>query len=104
MSDLKFTLVGSDDGKIWKIDTIEHEGELWLVPEWLEVTYPAGQLPKRAIRLTGLDYEDCPNPDADYFLKSPIPKAVLFGPTPPEEATGFVVVVRQDDRPKAKPH
>jgi hypothetical protein len=22
------------DGKIYKIDTIEHEGKLWIVPDW----------------------------------------------------------------------
>jgi hypothetical protein len=30
----------SDDpaggGNIYKMDTIEHEGQMWLVPEWLE--------------------------------------------------------------------
>lgn len=93
----KFTLVGSDDGKILKIDTIEHEGALWLVPEWVEVINPAGQEPKRAIRLTGLDFEDCPTPAADYLLKRSIPKHVLNGTTPPEKATGFVVVDRPVD-------
>lgn len=102
--DVKFTLVGSDNGKVWKIDTIEHEGALWLVPEWVEVTNPAGQEPKRAIRLTGLDYEDCPNPDADYFLRTPIPKGVLDGTTPPEKADGFVVVDRPSDDRVARPN
>lgn len=97
--DFKTTLVGSDDGAIYKIDTIEHEGALWLVPIWVEVINPVGQEPGRAIRLTGLDYDDAPQEGIDFYLKMPIPKAILDGITPPEKAIGFVVVDRPiDDR------
>lgn len=103
MSDLKVTLVGSDDGNIWKIDTIEHEGALWLVPRWVEVINPTGQEPARAIRLTGLDFEASPTPDADYFLKTPIPKDILHGTGQPSAVDGFVVVDRAPDNRIARP-
>lgn len=94
---MKFTLVGSDDGVIYKVDTIEHEGALWLVPRWVEVIKPEGQEPARAIRLTGLEFEASPNPDADYFLKKPIPKAILHGTALPRPEDGLVVVDRVPD-------
>lgn len=99
-----FTLVGSDDGNIYKIDTIEHEGALWLVPEWVAVIDPVGQEPARAIRLTGLDYERSPNPDADHFLKTPIPKSILHERGQPKEGDGFVVVDRPIDNRVARPN
>lgn len=95
--DMKLTLVGSDGGKVFLIDTIEHEGALWLVPEWVEVIDPPGQEPKRAIRLTGLDYEPSANPDADFALKTTVSIGILDGTTRPEEADGFLVVDRPDD-------
>ena len=43
--------VKSDDGKIYWIDTIEHEGGLWLVPKWLATTYPQTYKPARMIQM-----------------------------------------------------
>lgn len=101
--DAKFTLVGSDDGAIYKIDTIEHEGVLWLVPEWVLVRDPEGQEPARAIRLTGLEFEEISHSEANYLVKHSIPKSVLFGPGLPEASSGFVVVVRQHDDRVSRP-
>lgn len=99
---VKTTLVGSDDGSIYSIDTIEHKGALWLVPRWVEVTDPAGQEPARAIRLTGLDFEVSSVPNADYFLRNPIPKAILHGTALPSPEDGLVVVDRAPDSRTAK--
>lgn len=99
----KLSLVGSDDGVIYSIDTIEHEGMLWLVTDWVEVIDPIGQEPARAIRLTGLEFEEIDHSGANYLVKRSIPKSVLFGPGLPEASTGFVVVVRVADSRVSKP-
>jgi hypothetical protein len=45
------TYVACDDGQTYLVDTIEHEGDLWLVPKWLDPTYPSMRKPARIIRL-----------------------------------------------------
>ena len=45
------TYVTSDDGYTYLIDTIEHEGYLWLVPAWLDAPYQQMRKPARIIRL-----------------------------------------------------
>ena len=45
------TYVTYDNGQTVLIDTIEHEGDLWLVPEWLPTTFPKMRKPARIIRL-----------------------------------------------------
>ena len=40
-----------DTGEVKLIDTIEHEGSLWLVPKWLDTPYPGMQKPVRMICL-----------------------------------------------------
>jgi hypothetical protein len=37
MTPLK-TYVNCDDGQTYAIDTIQYEGEFWLVPEWIATT------------------------------------------------------------------
>lgn len=104
MENLKFTLVPSEAGEIWTIDTIEHpKGVLWLVPRWVEVIDPVGQEPARAIRLSGLDYEASPTPAADYILKRTIPKGILLGTDQPSPEDALEVVDRVPDSRVAKP-
>ena len=93
------TLVGSDDGQIRTCDTIEHEGGLWLVPHWSVAPSQGWKMPTRIIRMDTLPHQKMPDSWAqDYVLNGPIPKAVLFCETPPEEAHGFVVIDRPDIR------
>lgn len=91
------TAVGSDDGKIYTVDTIDHEGAFWLVPHW---TIPPGEGVRRPTRMIRLDRSAMlpapPGYPQDWVLQTPVPKAVLFGETPPEEAHGFEVVDRPD--------
>ena len=78
------TYVTCDDGNTYLIDTIEHEGALWLVPKWSATTFPSMYRPERIIRLPKERLQDH-GPD---FLGSGIrartlsglvPKAVLDG-------------------------
>jgi len=85
------TLITFPDG-IYAIDTIEHEGELWLVPEWIGGT-PAGgySMPVRIIRVPLLQ-DAGPAVSADYIVSYPLPKDVLDGEIPTELAHACDVI------------
>ncbi len=78
---IKKAMVGNAEGnEIWQCDTIEHEGQLWLVPEWLQCLEEGWMTPARIIRLTGLKFQTTPDGKfGDYVLNEPIPKSVLQG-------------------------
>lgn len=90
------TMVGSDNGTIYKIDTIKFRGGLWLVPGWLESPEEKWRQPRHIIRIDHLPHQKLDQSDpggipADYVLNGPVPKAVLDGASqgPPERP--FVV-------------
>jgi hypothetical protein len=69
--------------KIHQIDTIEYEGGLWLVPEWLEAPTEGWKKPARIVRMDSLPHSPMPDTyPADFLLNGPIPKAVLDGQIP----------------------
>lgn len=81
------------DKLIWRHSVIEYEGALWIVTGWLFHQTRSVKRPIRLIRMTGLPYEAIPSAGgADYIVTQPIPKSVLLGHTPPEQASGFVVL------------
>jgi len=62
------------------IDTIEHEGKLWLVPSWTYNTNEGWKRPERIICLTQLPHKKVFPGDgvpADFVLEYPIPITVL---------------------------
>jgi hypothetical protein len=75
------TYVTSDDGYTYLIDTIEHEGYLWLVPAWLDAPYQQMRKPARIIRLDKHKLQNLGvEPQTQqhlYRLADPLPKAVL---------------------------
>jgi hypothetical protein len=94
------TYVSSDDGNTYAIDTVEHEGGLWLVPAWLSTPYPHMQRPARLIRMDSLPHrhlgEDFLGSGLSmYALDGPIPKAVLFG-SPKQSTPQFDVLEAPD--------
>ena len=85
------------EGIIYKVDTIEYQGKMWLVPEWLDNPRGGWRMPTRIICLDMLPHQKTPgNPAADFVLNSGIPKSVFDGlaQTQPEER--YVVIERQD--------
>lgn len=48
------TLITISDGTVRQVDTIAHDGDLWLVPKWLDGPYPGYRRPWRMIRLSPL--------------------------------------------------
>lgn len=89
---IRQTMVPSENS-ILKCDTIEHEGGLWLVPEWLHAKDEGWMSPHRIILLSVLPHQEGGD-FADYILNVPIPTSVLDGTASKEEAQQFVVVER----------
>ncbi|TXC68168.1 hypothetical protein FSZ31_10735 [Sphingorhabdus soli] len=85
---MEATLAFVGGNKIFKCDVVRHEGDLWLVPEWLDNTSEGWSKPARIIRL--------PHPRQEsgkgrYTIQRPIPKWYLDGPWPEELADKLVV-------------
>jgi hypothetical protein len=77
---LKTVILQHDDGSIFLCDTIEWQGKLWLVPEWLAGPEPRTERPARIIGLHGLVLQKPgPNYQADYMLTLPLSKDTLAG-------------------------
>jgi hypothetical protein len=87
-----------DDGYVYRMDTIEYEGRVWLVPAWLESRATGGRKPERMICLDNLphqriDPQDSPVDSPIHFrLVDPIPKTVLEGRVPPGLESVYVVL------------
>ncbi len=67
------------DGMVVTIDTIEYEGKLWLVGQWIDDKIAMLSRPVRLIRMDLLPYTKSDQPPHDFLLKEYIAKAVLDG-------------------------
>jgi hypothetical protein len=81
-------------GQVLKMDTIEHEGQFWLVPEWLDSQTEEWTMPARIILLDSLRHQKSDGEQWDFVLNDPLPKAIAYGETQPEEGSEYVVVER----------
>lgn len=90
MSKLRATAVavGRD---ILTVDTIEHEGLLWLVPNWTERPDLKLMRPERIILLSTLRHSPHGDLAHDYVLHDPLPKSLLYGPNPKSAGPQYVV-------------
>jgi hypothetical protein len=69
-----------EDGAIFIADTIEYEGKLWIVPEWIEGPTIGTRCPARIICTDGLRLMPAPPAyQADYVLGLPLSRDVLEG-------------------------
>jgi hypothetical protein len=90
------TMVSLKNQGIVLCDTIEHEGELWLVPEWIDGVPKEGySKPARIICLTSLRHGGGFG-KADFVLNDPIPKDIWTGLVPPESATPYTMIESPD--------
>jgi|SRR5271165_1074326 len=92
----------TDDGSILSVDTVEFEGKLWLVPEWLSGPRPNTEMPARIICLHGLPMQPVFAPyegKADRHLLIPLSRDTLSGGT----IQGLAVVERPDMIRSLKP-
>lgn len=85
------------EGDIIRVDTIEHEGKLWLVPGWIDSPSEGWSSPERIILLDELPHQRmAPGNPADWVLNCPMPKAVFAGQIPKQSPYRFVVLERPD--------
>src|ERR1700722_19089659 len=93
------TAIPRDDGSPLICDSIQHDGKLWLVPEWLEEASKPYSKPVRMIGLSGLQYRSMPmGSEADFVLDYPVPQEVMRGSVQGDQAAPFVVLERPDVR------
>ena len=80
-----------DQGHSYLIDTIQHEGQWWLVGSWIEAPATRERVPERLILLDGFHvrYEEVRRKEYRFSLQNSIPKAVLDG----KEQGEYVVAV-----------
>lgn len=72
----------ANDG-VYHIDVIDHAGEFWLVPEWLDNPAEGWSKPARIIRLNSVPHKKTLGGSlGDFHILSVVPKAALFGPYP----------------------
>ncbi len=83
-------------GKVFAMPTIEYEGKMWLVPDWIVHREKGYMRPVRIILLDTLPHQKSGGPDRDYILNSPLPKAVYDGQTPPQSEVQYVVIEAPD--------
>jgi hypothetical protein len=93
MKILKAMVGSADHGSLYKVDVIEHDQKLWLVPQWLDSPAEGVSRPARIIRMDTLRHQkNAPNsPYGDYVLNVPIPTALLNLETPKQPIDGFEV-------------
>lgn len=82
------------EASVFPVDTISHEGGLWLVTQWIQDRDTKEKWPARLIRLDVLPSYRILGPGfpADYSLGQPIPKGIFDGSISPEKATGYEVI------------
>jgi len=92
-----FTTMVTIGNEIHTMDTIEYEGQFWLVPEWLSRQELEFEIPMRIVCLSTLPHQKSSGA-VNFVLNVPIPKAVLDGHVPPELAGAYIVIERPDIR------
>lgn len=97
------TAVGSDDGKIYTIDTISFRGGLWIVPLWNEAQDGKWIQPARIIRIDVLRHQRMPQKIGphDIVLNEPVPKRLLDG-LPPQPEDKHFQIEDQPDAPRIR--
>ena len=83
-------------GRPFRMDTIEHEGKMWLVPAWIDLRTEGYSMPVRIVCLDTLGYRPSRMKSLDFLLNDPISKAVLDGQIPPQAEADYLVVERPD--------
>jgi hypothetical protein len=77
-----FKTVVSFIGEInrYKVDTIEYEGKMWLVPVWLDSETKGISMPARIICLDNLPHQKIQEgTDYHFVLNCPIPRSIVGG-------------------------
>jgi len=90
------TLLSLEDdmtGTIYLMDTIQHEGRFWLVPQWLEAPSQGWRKPARIICLDLLPHQTMSSHKADFLLNQPLPRCAYDGTVPTQLEKQLVVII-----------
>jgi hypothetical protein len=95
-----------DDGTLGTCGGIEHEGAIWLVPEWLPFPDEGYTKPKRMIRLDQFRHQKFDPPatgpapfvGANFAINDPLPKSLFYGELSSQLKARYVVLDRPDLR------
>lgn len=71
-------------------DIIEHDGMLWLVPEWRDNPAEGWTMPQRIVLALAFGLQETAQQNHQYLLQMPVPEALLEG-GPPESAGQKVI-------------
>ncbi len=94
---IKKTLVWTDNNNEL-VDTIEHEGSLWLVLGWCDQSTLGLTRPTRLVRMDPSVHKiwDQSHPKADFVLNGILPKSLFDHKTSPQQETHFHVLELPD--------
>ena len=79
------------------MDVIEFDGQVWLVPEWLDIPDEKVTMPVRIVLLDVIPHERG-TASPQIVVSGPVPKSVFEGRIPPELESQYVVIERPDIR------
>ena len=98
-------MVYSDDPDktFYEMDTIAYEGQLWLVPEWIDIPAGGWRIPARIVCLDRMSYDRVPPDFLDllrvhYVLNDCKPRDLFFGQIQTEVAIDLLIKERPDIR------
>jgi hypothetical protein len=80
------------------MDTIEYQGEYWLVPCWLEALWDGWRMPAKIVCLSKLRHVQTPGGLGDFKLLDALEPSTLTDPVEKLQANGYVVRERPDIR------
>ena len=88
---INVTLHIEGDAALYQCSAIEHEGEVWLVPNWIPSPAEGYAIPERMIPLRRFRHQMFENRSGDLLINIPVPRAVIDGPLSPELKAQFGV-------------
>lgn len=96
---LKTAVTFDDDSDLYYADSIEHDGQVWLVPEWIDAPGQGWKKPKRLICLNTMAHERMETGDGgDFVVTWPIPRSVFDGRVPEGAGTRYIIIEGPDIR------
>jgi hypothetical protein len=81
---INVTLHIEGDAALYQCNAIEHEGEVWLVPNWIPSPAEGYAIPERMIPLRRFRHQMFENRSGDLLINIPVPRALIDGPLSPE--------------------
>lgn len=91
-------LLGGDRPGIHHMDAIEHEGQVWLVPEWLDFHAEGVTMPARIVSLATIPHDRTSVAGMEIVVSFPVPAAVFFGSLREDAERSYTVIERPDIR------